>query len=1144
MLIWMSAHSNTLSYNDIKNAIEHGDIAAKAQAMETLIRQHVNGESQNHMIMSVIKFLTPLDDHYIKKLVLYFWEVIDKTDEEGNLLSEIILICSFLRNDLQHPNEYVRGLTLRFLCKVQEKELVEPLVSAAVQNLTHRVTYVRRSAVLAVHGIYKKFPDLVPDAVELIESAIRTEVDVSSRRNAFDMLADVAPERAAVFLAEYCEENDLVEAGSAFLMSVVNFCRQRIRASGMEKGRYVPVLFAVLQSPDSAVRYQCASTLLSLSSSPTAITQATLTYIDILRTHTDNTVRLIVLEQLINMKEKYSDVMQESMQDILSVLHQGGPTEMRQSVWRLATDLVSSSTVDSFVAMIRKEMLHINQELSAAGGNAGGGASVGSVAASVLLEHYRLDLIRALSVAVDRFPAVADQVVVTLPDYYFHTNTSSSGGGDSPAYGSAATGRAFTTNSGQSHHNSSNPGMPGGVAEGSNLELLVLMKRVLFQRPAVREAALKRLRTAFHVFGHSDLLRAALWMFGAFSKPSTVADATAANAAISGDNGNDGLLEDTALYNDTGAVAVLHTIFEALGTLPITPFKQNTATTPSPSSLFGGEDKGATNVGLKAVTTVREDGTYATTFVPVTTGSGERGEGEEEGGAGSNVAGGASLRVLIQLGDGFLVSSLASSLVRLVQIQEGDATETGRLLASAARSKVMSVLVELLRYAASVNQTPYELDDDAQEQLRLSLSMLGAPSTGSSREIWEESLKTSVELIVSPSSSSAAVGADGAKKKNDAEEKGITEGTNSSHLIDQRLALSFDTPLIFSQLSPGGSEEVFDTKGGIEKLGDADNFSNTNSGAGAEALSPSDFLQRLEHVVPLSGTSDPIYCEASVTVNEFDVSVDWRLINCTSHLLSNIMVDLASLGGVKLCERPQMYSLAPGATHTMRTSLKVDSTETGVIFSSLVFEYPDGTHACVVLNNIDVDIMSYIKPVAALSDAAFRRRWRSLDWENKIVISTPLRDLDAYVRLVRRELNMGSTQDESLEHQQDAIDRIIGGSAHGHTTTTTTAETKRGRRRRTQTPPDDNDNEEEEEGEVDEEEVDEEEEEGVGAQGCLSYNLAAHTAFGEDVLANISAECDAKGVISGIVRIRSGTHTLAYGVGKKLNALQEHRTVA
>ena len=66
----------------------------------------------------------------------------------GKLLPEMILVTNALRNNLLHPNEYIRGCTLRFLCKLREHEIVEPLVPAVKQCLTHRHPYVRRNAVL------------------------------------------------------------------------------------------------------------------------------------------------------------------------------------------------------------------------------------------------------------------------------------------------------------------------------------------------------------------------------------------------------------------------------------------------------------------------------------------------------------------------------------------------------------------------------------------------------------------------------------------------------------------------------------------------------------------------------------------------------------------------------------------------------------------------------------------------------------------------------------------------------------------------------------------------------------------------------------------------------------------------------------
>ena len=94
-------------------------------------------------------------DHTIKKLLLIFWEIVPKTHPDGKLLQEMILVCDAYRKDLQHPNEFIRGSTLRFLCKLKEPELLEPLMPAIRLCLEHRHSYVRRNAVMAIFTIYK-----------------------------------------------------------------------------------------------------------------------------------------------------------------------------------------------------------------------------------------------------------------------------------------------------------------------------------------------------------------------------------------------------------------------------------------------------------------------------------------------------------------------------------------------------------------------------------------------------------------------------------------------------------------------------------------------------------------------------------------------------------------------------------------------------------------------------------------------------------------------------------------------------------------------------------------------------------------------------------------------------------------------------
>ena len=140
-----------------------------------------------------------------------------------------ILICQNLRNNLQHPNEYIRGVTLRFWCRIREEEILEPLIPSVLANLEHRHSYVRRNAVLAVNAVYKlpKGELLLQDAPETIEKVLRSEQDLSTKRNAFAMLTNHAQDRAVRFLFENLEQ--LSTWGDILQMSVLDLIR-KVRA--------------------------------------------------------------------------------------------------------------------------------------------------------------------------------------------------------------------------------------------------------------------------------------------------------------------------------------------------------------------------------------------------------------------------------------------------------------------------------------------------------------------------------------------------------------------------------------------------------------------------------------------------------------------------------------------------------------------------------------------------------------------------------------------------------------------------------------------------------------------------------------------------------------------------------------------------
>jgi len=237
------------------------------------------------------------------------------------------------------------------------------------------------------------------------------------------------------------------------------------------------------------------------------------------------------------------------------------------------------------------------------------------------------------------------------------------------------------------------------------------------------------------------------------------------------------------------------------------------------------------------------------------------------------------------------------------------------------------------------------------------------------------------------------------------------------------------------------------------------------------------FGVKLSHVYQLSGFTDPVYAEACVTVHDYDIVLEILIINRTTSTLTNLTVELATMGDLKLVERPQSLTLAPSAQHSIRANIKVSSTETGHIFGTIVFEKSSSAEKTYVnLNNIHLDIMDYIRP-AGCSDDSFRHMWAEFEWENKVAIATSITGLEDFLEHIVECTNMRClTPQSSLD----------------------------------------------------------------GSSTFLAANLYAKSIFGEDALVNVSVEKkdDADGKLSGYIRIRSKTQGIALSLGDRITAVQ------
>lgn len=76
---------------------ERGDEKCKIDALKKVIHMIANGERLPGLLMIIIRFVLPLQNHLIKKLLLIFWEIVPKTTADGKLLQEMILVCDAYR---------------------------------------------------------------------------------------------------------------------------------------------------------------------------------------------------------------------------------------------------------------------------------------------------------------------------------------------------------------------------------------------------------------------------------------------------------------------------------------------------------------------------------------------------------------------------------------------------------------------------------------------------------------------------------------------------------------------------------------------------------------------------------------------------------------------------------------------------------------------------------------------------------------------------------------------------------------------------------------------------------------------------------------------------------------------------------------
>ncbi|KAI1504500.1 Coatomer, beta subunit [Biscogniauxia marginata] len=931
--------------SELRMQLEKGTDETKVETMKRILTVMLNGDPMPQLLMHIIRFVMPSRSKHLKKLLYFYYEICPKLDATGKLKQEMILVCNGIRNDLQHPNEYIRGNTLRFLCKLREPELIEPLLSSARSCLEHRHAYVRKNAVFAIASIHQHSPSLIPDASELIATFLEGESDATCKRNAFAALASIDHDKALVYLSAVFEGIPNVE--ELLQLVELEFIRKDAVQNTQHKARYLRLIFDLLEAGVSTVVYEAASSLTALTSNPVAVKAAAAKFIELSIKEADNNVKLIVLDRVDQLRQKNEGVLDDLIMEILRVLS-STDIDVRRKALGIALEMVSSKNVEEVILLLKKELSKtVDQEYEK---NA----------------EYRQLLIHSIHQCAIKFSEVAASVVDLLMDF---------------------------------------------IADFSNtsaVDVITFVKEVVEKFPKLRPSIVARLVDTLSEVRAGKVYRGIIWIVGEYS------------------------LEEKDIKDAWKKIRA------SLGEIPILASEQRLldhvdGEEEKEKEQVNGHSKPSQPSGSRRVLA---DGTYATETA-LTSSSAAAAKLEAV-----KAAQKPPLRQLILEGDYYLATVLSATLTKLVMRHSEISSDEART--NALKAEAMLIMISIIRVGQS-QFVKAPIDEDSVDRIMSCVRSLAEFSQR--RElggVFLDDTRKAFRAMVQVE-----------EKKREAKEA----------FEKAKTAIQVDDVVQIRQLS---KKNVGDGADEIEL--------DLEKATGGDATSE-DLSSKLSRVVQLTGFSDPVYAEAYVKVHQFDIVLDVLLVNQLSETLQNLSVEFATLGDLKVVERPTTQNLGPHDFHNVQCTIKVSSTDTGVIFGNVVY---DGAHSTdtnvVILNDLHVDIMDYIQP-ATCTETQFRTMWTEFEWENKVNINSKAKSLRDFLEQLMACTNMNClTPEASMK----------------------------------------------------------------GDCQFLSANLYARSVFGEDALANLSIEKEGEdGPITGFVRIRSRSQGLALSLGslKGLNKI-------
>ena len=264
--------------------------------------------------------------------------------------------------------------------------------------------------------------------------------------------------------------------------------------------------------------------------------------------------------------------------------------------------------------------------------------------------------------------------------------------------------------------------------------------------------------------------------------------------------------------------------------------------------------------------------------------------------------------------------------------------------------------------------------------------------------------------------------------------------------VNEHSQIDFDFDAIISKDSKNHSKEMSEaiiSFGILKKMNQE--FSKKDKLEENLALSKEDSLisksdcDKFKNIMQLSGSSDPIYVEAFISIIKIDVSIDCLLVNQTEETFYNLNLEFMPTGSMRMIESPKSITLLPHGFSFLKAVVRIPSGDSLSNINGII-SYSLNTHnkntECVediiTLSPISPSIKNFME-LQSNRSVNFPQLWTLLEWENKIDVPVNSRfgNLNQVLEYLSQNANIKNTNSGRFEDQDYIACNFVGSSVFG-----------------------------------------------------------------------------------------------------------------